>query len=61
MPYILSGGTDSKYYKNITKNIYKVTPSVKEKDEVGHGVNERIPVDNYQQYIEVVVQLIKNL
>lgn len=61
IPYFLSGGTDSKYYENITKNIYKVTPSVKEKDEVGHGVNERIPVDNYKQYIEVVVQLIKNL
>ena len=61
VPYFLSGGTDSKHYTNITDNIYRVTPSLKEKDEVGHGVNERIQVDNYKQYIEVSVQLIKNI
>ena len=60
IPFFLSGRTDSKYYKNITRNIYNVTPSIKEDDEVGHGVNERIPVDNYKEYIEFFIQLIKN-
>lgn len=61
IPYFLSGGTDSKHYANITDNIYRVTPSLKEKDETGHGINERIPVDNYKQYIQVSIQLIKNI
>lgn len=61
VPYFVTGGTDSKHYYNITKNIYRVTPSVKEKDEVGHGTNERIPIDNYEEYIKVVVRLIKNI
>lgn len=61
VPYFISGGTDSKHYYNITKNIYRVTPSVKEKGEVGHGINERIPIDNYEEYIKVAVRLIKNI
>jgi len=61
VPYFITGGTDAKHYKNITKNIYKVTPSIKEKDEDGHGVNERIPIDNYEEYIKVFIQLIKNI
>lgn len=60
VPYFTSGGTDSKYYTKITKNRYQMTPSVKEKDEKGHGINERIPIDNYEQYIKVFIQLIKN-
>lgn len=61
VPYFISGGTDSKHYYNITKNIYRVTPSIKEKDEVGHGINERIPIDNYEEYIKVFIGLIKNI
>ena len=61
VPYFTTGGTDVKHYKNITKNLYKVTPSIKEKDEEGHGRNERIPIDNYEEYIKVFIQLIKNI
>jgi carboxypeptidase PM20D1 len=61
VPYFITGGTDAKHYKNITKNIYNVTPSIKETDEEGHGVNERIPIDNYEEYIKVFIQVIKNI
>jgi acetylornithine deacetylase/succinyl-diaminopimelate desuccinylase-like protein len=60
VPYFSSGGTDSKYYTKITKNRYQMTPSLKEKDEEAHGINERISVDNYEQYIKAFVELIKN-
>ncbi len=60
VPYFSSGGTDSKHYTKVTKNRYQMTPSLKEKDEKGHGINERISVDNYEQYIKVFVELIKN-
>lgn len=61
VPYFVTGGTDAKHYTNITKNLYNMTPSIKEKDEEGHGINERIPIDNYEEYIKVFIQLIKNM
>lgn len=61
VPYFISGGTDAKHYTSITKNLYNVTPSIKEKDEEGHGVNERISIDNYEEYIKVFIQLIRNI
>lgn len=60
VPWMSTGGTDSKHYSILTPDIYRFTPSFKEKDETGHGINERIPIDNYMQYIEFYVYLISN-
>ncbi|MCX8129411.1 MAG: M20 family peptidase [Clostridia bacterium] len=60
VPYLVTGGTDSKHYSVLTPNLYRFTPSIKEKDENSHGINERIPIDNYKQYIMYYIQIIKN-
>ena len=59
VPYFIDGRTDFKHYSNITENLCRVTPYLQEEDEVGHGVNERIQIDNYEQYIQFFIQLIK--
>jgi len=60
VPCMTTGGTDSKHYAVLTPDIYRFTPSFKEKDETSHGIDERIPIDNYMQYIEFYVNLISN-
>ncbi len=60
VPYLVTGGTDSKHYAVLTPNLYRFTPSIKEKDEESHGINERIPIKNYKQYIAYYIQMIKN-
>ncbi|MBP1761222.1 MAG: family metallo-hydrolase [Firmicutes bacterium] len=60
IPWMTTGGTDSKHYAVLTPYIYRFTPSFKEKGEISHGMDERIPIDNYMQYIEFYVNLISN-
>ncbi len=60
VPYFVTGGTDIKHYSGLTPNLYRFTPSFKEEDEKSHGINERIPLENYKEYISFFVHLIKN-
>lgn len=60
VPFFTTGGTDAKHYAALTPNLYRFTPSIKEKDEEGHGINERIPIGNYMQYIDFFVNLIRD-
>ncbi|MEN6389856.1 MAG: M20 family peptidase [Syntrophomonas sp.] len=60
VPFFDTGGTDSKHYARLTPNLYRFTPSIKARDEEGHGINERIPVENYLQYINFYINLIKD-
>lgn len=61
-PALMVGGTDSKYYRNLTKNIFRFTPlHIPAKDIDGfHGTNERVSKKGYQQLIRFYVQLVKN-
>lgn len=61
LPYFVTGGTDSKHYAALTDDIYRFTPSRKAPDEEGHGVDERMPLDNYRQYVEFYANLISLL
>ncbi|OJJ17194.1 hypothetical protein BKI52_31285 [marine bacterium AO1-C] len=61
-PALMVGGTDSKYYRDLSKNIFRFTPlllPVKDIDGL-HGTNERVSKKGYQQLIRFYVQLIKN-
>lgn len=61
-PALMVGGTDSKHFQKLTKNIYRFTPlylPVKEIDRF-HGTNERVSKKSYQQLIRFYVQLVKN-
>lgn len=57
-PFLLTGGTDSKYYSDISENIYRYVPS----RLLGfHDINERIAISDYKGAIAFYYQLIKNL
>ncbi|AFD06454.1 M20 family peptidase [Solitalea canadensis] len=57
-PFLLIAVTDSRYYADITDNIYRYVPS----KLVGyHDVNERIAVKDYKGAIAFYYQMIKNL
>jgi carboxypeptidase PM20D1 len=56
-PYIVLGGTDSRYYRQISNGIVNFTP---ETDPAGyHGIDERLPVPDYIKCINFYTVLIK--
>jgi carboxypeptidase PM20D1 len=61
-PYLTIGGTDSRHYMDLTKNVYRFTPIIVDPSDLlrMHGVNERLSVDNYAQVVQFFIQLIKN-
>ncbi len=61
-PNLVIGGTDSRHFTTLTKNIYRFLPiSVKSADlKRIHGTNERILVDNYADVVRFYQQLIRN-
>jgi carboxypeptidase PM20D1 len=61
-PYLVIGATDSRFFENISDNIYrffpiKITP---ENIKSFHGINERVPVAEFENSIRFYTQLIKN-
>jgi carboxypeptidase PM20D1 len=61
-PYLVVGGTDSRYYVDLSSNVYRFGPL-----EVGrgdytrvHGTDERIPVAGLADMVRFYVQLIRN-
>ena len=60
-PYLVVGATDSRYFKNLTPNIYRFMP-VRFTDEDlkrFHGTNERISVEDLKNVIRFYIQFIK--
>lgn len=53
IPGILTGGTDTKHYANLSDAVYRFIPIklAHELAEGVHGINERIPVDEYGRMI----------
>jgi carboxypeptidase PM20D1 len=52
-PFLSLGGTDTKHYVDLAENSYRFKPLRVGRDDVerAHGVNERIAVDNYAEFI----------
>ncbi len=63
VPGVLIGSTDSKHYKDLTPNIYRITPlSVKlENRDMYHGNNESIKTDDFTKAILFYTELIQSL
>jgi len=63
VPGLLGGGTDSKWFHDISDNVYRFYPIRISQDNLTgfHGINEHIPTDNYKECIQFVYQLIKNV
>lgn len=62
-PFLLMGGTDSRHYKSIAKNIYRFSPidiQVAELPSI-HGINESIRVQNYLDMVRFYHRFIGNL
>jgi carboxypeptidase PM20D1 len=60
VPGIMVASTDTKWYLNLTRSIYRFTPVVLRPEEAKlfHGHNERIAVDNYLRIINYYHHLI---
>jgi carboxypeptidase PM20D1 len=62
-PYLVLGATDSRYFKTITKNIYRFMPVYFTEDDMKrmHGNDERISFDSIKTALNFYTLLIKNL
>ncbi|ROL53248.1 N-fatty-acyl-amino acid synthase/hydrolase PM20D1.2 [Anabarilius grahami] len=61
-PGVCVGNTDSRHYKDITRDIYRFAPTwFKPGDpQRFHGVNERISIKNFEEIVLFFFQLIQN-
>eukprot|EP00057_Strongylocentrotus_purpuratus_P011124 XP_011665598.1 PREDICTED: probable carboxypeptidase PM20D1 [Strongylocentrotus purpuratus] len=62
-PGVMIGNTDTRYYWNLTKNIYRFTPTIAMSPEDlkrFHGVNERISVSNYEKVVNFFYHVMQN-
>ncbi|WP_128545661.1 M20 family peptidase [Larkinella soli] len=61
-PFLVLGGTDSKYFARICPNVYRFSPMLTDEASIPtiHGTNERMPVDDYRNMIRFYVTLIRN-
>ena len=56
-PYLVVGGTDSRYFEAVTDNTFRFIPFI---DPLGfHGIDERVSLNDYQRGISFYEQLIK--
>ena len=62
IPYLLVGATDSRYFGDITENIYRFSSRKTNSGNIKsfHGLNERIPVSEFENSIRFYYQLIRN-
>ena len=61
-PNLLAGGTDTKHYAPLTRNVYRFLPIRLKGEDLArlHGTNERVGVESYGEAVRVYVQLIRN-
>ena len=61
-PYIVLGATDSRYFTDLSPNVYRFLFNRLEKDDLKliHGIDERISIENYRETIQFYFQLIVN-
>ncbi len=62
-PYQLNGGTDSRYYSEISNHVYKFTPMEMTEEERGtvHGANESVSIENLLKMVMFYSVLLKEL
>ena len=62
-PTVMAGMTDARHYVPTTDAIFRFLPLVYGPDDLArlHGVNERIPVEDYGRAIQFYIQLLRNV
>ena len=60
-PLLMSGATDSRHYTGLTRNIFRFSPAVVDKELMGsvHGNNERVPVEGLGRMVQFYRLLIQ--
>ncbi|XP_078098287.1 N-fatty-acyl-amino acid synthase/hydrolase PM20D1-like isoform X2 [Mustelus asterias] len=60
-PSLCIANTDTRHYQNLTMELYRFTPMILKKEDLSriHGVNERISVKNYEEFVKFYFQLIQ--
>lgn len=60
-PTLMLSSSDSRYFSEISKNIYRFVPIIVNSEEMAriHGVNERIRIEDFKRGIGFYYQLIK--
>jgi carboxypeptidase PM20D1 len=61
-PYLVLGATDSRHFKDISDNIYRFSAIKLNRGNIKsfHGLNERLPVSDFENSIRFYYQIIKN-
>ncbi len=61
-PNLVVGATDSRHYSPLTNDILRFTPFYLNQDNIKtfHGVNERIPVSDFENAVRFYIRLIEN-
>jgi carboxypeptidase PM20D1 len=61
-PALVVGATDSRFYQDLSPNIYRVLPVVMTHEDLAriHGTNERIHIDGYKKMICFYRELLRN-
>lgn len=63
VPYMMTGATDSKHYKEVCTDIYRFSPMSLSSDEISliHSADERISLENYRRAIQFYKTLISKI
>ncbi len=61
-PFLFTGATDSRHYREVCGNILRINPVRMGPDDIKkpHGTNERVSIDNYEEIVKFYVQFIRN-
>src|SRR5688572_31197581 len=62
VPFLMIGGTDTRHYEGLTRNVYRFNPIVATTELVSgaHGTNERVRADDFVRAARFFAQLIRN-
>ena len=62
VPFLMIGGTDTRHYESLTRNVFRFNPFVATPELVSgaHGTNERIRAEDFGRGVRFYAQLIKN-
>ncbi|MCP4133984.1 MAG: M20 family peptidase [bacterium] len=61
-PYLVAGGTDSKYYSEVSDQVFRFIPGRLTSKDLKrlHGTNERISVTNFGEIVKFYVEFIRD-
>jgi len=61
-PYLVVGGTDSRHYAGVARNVYRFSGTLVGADDLGriHGTDERVAVEAYADLVRFFIRYLQN-